>query len=105
MTVMDTPRDDFDSTLIRHGNEAATFHEMVEFAELLEERPISKLLEELPSLARLSTAKFNLTMQVLRRRFRGEVEADRETLRAFALEIASAVEDEQVRLRIQQLFA
>lgn len=99
------PPTDFDSTLIRHGNEAATFREMVEYAELLEERPLAKLLEELPALALLSSAKFDLTLQVLRRRFRGEQEADRQSLRAFALEVASGVKDAAVRYRIEKIFA
>lgn len=96
---------DFDSTLIRHGNEAATFREMVEYAELLEERPLSKLLDELPALALLSSAKFELTLNVLRRRFRGEPTAEREQLRTHAMGIASGVADVAARYRIEKIFA
>ncbi|MEK6371447.1 MAG: hypothetical protein AABO58_02015 [Acidobacteriota bacterium] len=53
-------RADFDSTLIRRGRSALSVSEMVAFVETLEARPLIKLLEELPELARPSDAKFVL---------------------------------------------
>src|SRR5215212_2365517 len=78
------PLADFDSTLIRRGRSALSMSEMVQFVETLEARPLIKLLEELPELARLSEAKFTLAMKTLRRRFRGERVPDQIQLREAA---------------------
>jgi hypothetical protein len=96
--------EEMNSTLVRRGSDAATFREMVEYAELLEERPLTKLLAELPGLAHLSKAKFDLTAQVLRRRFRKESDVDRQQLEAFADEIASTVEESETAERIRHVF-
>jgi hypothetical protein len=96
---------EFDSTLIRRGRRAVTFPEMVEFAATLETRPIIKLLEELPDLARLSEAKFSVASSVLRRRFRGETPVDQQQLKAFGYEIAARVFDASVADRIRSIFA
>src|SRR6185295_7121169 len=61
---------DFDSTLIRHGLQATTITEMTRFVSLMEERPLDKLLSELPGFALLSETKFSLARAVLRRRAR-----------------------------------
>ena len=95
--------DDFDSTLIRRGNDAATFREMADYAHMLEERPLAKLLMELPALAHLSSAKFDLTAAVLRRRFRLESETDREQLTVLAHEIAAEC-DTDTGDRIRAIF-
>ena len=94
-----------DSTLIRRGRTALTFWEMAQFAETLNSRPLMKLLEELPELARLSTAKFNLATITLRRRFRIEAPVDQIQLRAVANEIAASVEEPMAARRIRELFA
>src|SRR6476469_2881062 len=95
---------DFDSTLIRRGRKAVTFPEMVEFAATLETRPIVKLLEELPDLARLSDAKFSVASNILRRRFRGEAPIDQQQLKAFGYEVAARVFDPDVADRIRSIF-
>ena len=97
--------EEFSTTLIRAGNEAATFREMVEFAEMLEQRPVMKLLEDLPGLALLSEAKFNLATQILRRRFRHEADADRAQLITFANEIADSAHTPEASERIRHIFA
>jgi hypothetical protein len=81
---------DFDSTLIRRGFQAATFTEMEEFVETLQERPLDKLLAELPRLAALSEMKFNLARQVIRRRARSLSHVDREQLCVLGREVADA---------------
>ena len=96
---------DLDSTLIRRGRKAVTFNEMVEFAATVETRPIIKLLEELPDLARLSEAKFSVASNVLRRRFRGEAPIDQKQLKAFGYEIAARVFDADVADRIRSIFS
>ena len=96
---------DLDSTLIRRGRKAVTFPEMVEFAATLESRPIVKLLEELPDLARLSEAKFSVASNVLRRRFRGETPIDQQQLKAFGYEVAARVFDPGVADRIRSIFS
>ncbi len=98
-------RTDFDSTLIRRGRAALSVSEMVAFVETLEARPLMKLLEELPELARLSEAKFVLATKTLRRRFRSEAIVDQIQLRVAANEIADAIREPEAALRIRALFA
>jgi phosphoserine phosphatase len=94
---------DFDSTLIRRAVKAATFNEMAEFAATLENRPLDKLLADLPGIAGLSEMKFSLARQVIRRRSRELSAIDREQLRAFAEEIAAGA-PAVVAARIRELF-
>lgn len=96
--------DDLSSTLVRRGTDAATFRDMVNFAEMLEHRPLDKLLAELPALAHLSEAKFNLATVVLRNRFRKVDDVDREQLRILANEVASSAIDPLIQQRIRELF-
>jgi len=98
-------REECDSTLIRRGRSALTFSEMAQFADTLSSRPLPMLLEELPELARLSTAKFNLATITLRRRFRTEAPIDQLQLREIANEIAATVPDSNVATRIRELFS
>lgn len=83
---------------------AATLSEITEFAESLEHRPLDKLLAELPAVAALSRAKFDLARQVIRRRARQLSAVDVDQLRAFALEIA-ADSGGEVGQRIRSLFS
>ena len=94
---------DLDSTLIRRAVTAATFNEMAQFASTVENRPLDKLLAELPVIAALSDMKFSLARQVIRRRVRELAEADREQLRVFAEEIAANA-PAVVASRIRELF-
>ena len=103
--VAGTDMGDFDSTLIRSARGAVTFSDMVEFAEKLENRSLAQLLEELPELARLSTAKFDVATSVLRRRFRGESPVDQAQLRTFGNEIAERAGETTVARRIRAIFA
>jgi hypothetical protein len=77
---------------------------MVAFVDMLEARPLIKLLEELPDLARLSDAKFALATKTLRRRFRGESVVDQMQLRIVANDVAQAVEDGETAARVRGLF-
>lgn len=95
---------DPDSTLIRRGQSAFSYSDMVVFAETVESRPIGKLLEELPGIAGLSETKFHLAAKVLRQRFRGESPADQLQLRVIADEIAGSVPDGDLALRIRGIF-
>lgn len=96
------PRD-IDSTLIRVGTRAATLTEMSEFVETIETRPLDKLLTDLPGIAGLSAAKFDLARQVVRRRVRHLIDVEREQLRALANEVAASAADD-VAQRIHDLF-
>ncbi|HEX9986422.1 MAG TPA: hypothetical protein VGF69_24400 [Thermoanaerobaculia bacterium] len=100
---MVTPDEQFESTLIRRGVTAGTFREIEQFAQSLEDRPLDKLLSDLPGFARLSDTKFNLARQVLRRRVRTMPVVEREQLRLFAAEVASET-DENVSGRIEAIF-
>lgn len=93
-----------DSTLIRRGVSAATLSEITEFAESIEHRPLDKLLAELPALAALSRAKFDLARQVIRRRARQLAPVDLQQLQAFAVEIAADSGGEAGQ-RIRSLFS
>lgn len=94
---------DLDSTLIRRGSQAATLSEMVEFVTTIEQRPIGRLLEELPGIASLSEQKFNLARKVIRRRLRGLIDVEREQLRILADEVATTA-DTRTADRIQAIF-
>jgi len=94
---------DFESTLIRRGMQATTISEMTRFVTTIEDRPLDKLLCDLPGCALLSETKFSLARAVLRRRVRELDEVDRQQLRCFAFEIASETEPD-VAERIRTLF-
>ncbi len=96
--------DPHDSTLIRRGRSALSVSEMVSFVDMLEARPLLKLLEELPELARLSEAKFALATKTLRRRFRGESVVDQMQLRIVANDVAQAMADADAASRVRGLF-
>lgn len=94
---------DLDSTLIRRGVNAATLSDMADFVETIQQRPLDKLLAELPGLAALSQTKFSLARQVIRRRARTLGRPDYEQLRLVAFEIADDAGNE-VGERIRSLF-
>jgi hypothetical protein len=96
--------DPLDSTLIRRGRSALNISEMVAFVDMLEARPLIKLLEDLPELARLSEAKFALATRTLRRRFRGESVVDQMQLRIVANDVAQGIEDMDTAARVRGLF-
>jgi hypothetical protein len=96
--------DTLDSTLIRRGRSALSVSEMVAFVDTLEARPLLKLLEELPELARLSESKFALATKTLRRRFRGESIVDQMQLRIMANEVAQTIDDADAAARVRGLF-
>ena len=96
--------EDFDSTLIRSGRRAASFSDMVEFAKDVHERPLSKLFEELPQIARLSDTKFHLATNILRNRFRSQSGMDQMELRKIGSEIADRATNDWVADRIRSIF-
>jgi hypothetical protein len=100
---MDTAAEDFDSTLVRRGFRATTFNEVAAFAADVEDRPLERLLFDLPGIAELSDVKFSLARQVIRRRAKVLSEVDRAQLRVIADEIASAAPT-HIAVRIRNLF-
>jgi len=80
---------DFDSTLVRRGVRATTIADMRGFVAGLMDRPLDKLLCDLPGLALLSETKFMLAQQVLRRRLQNLPEVEREQLRILARTVAT----------------
>ena len=89
---------DPDSTLIRRGASAAKFSDMADFVDSIQIRPLDKLLAE------LSTTKFSLARQALRRRARSLQRADYEQLRVMAFEVADDAGAE-VGEKIRALFS
>lgn len=68
---------DFDSTLIRAGSGASTFGEIAAFTQMIEERPLPLLLDDLAALEFLSETKFQIARRTLRRRIRGMTTEER----------------------------
>jgi hypothetical protein len=97
-------QEEFASTLVRRGKDAMTYSDMVAFAESVETRPLSKVLEDLPGIAALSDSKFRIASTVLRRRFQLESPIEQIQLRVIADEIASATDDRIVANRIRDVF-
>ena len=95
---------DVDSTLVRSGRNAVTFTDMVTFVRTLEERPLMKLLDELPEIARLSETKFDLAMKTLRRRFHGHPPIEQVQLQVYANEVAECIEQPDVAQRVRSIF-
>ena len=96
--------EDLDSTLIRRAVSAATLSDMEDFVDTIQNRPLDKLLEDLPGLASLSSTKFSLARMVIRRRARTLEPPDLEQLRVMAYEIADGTSGD-VGERIRSLFA
>lgn len=94
---------DFDTTLIRSGIQATTISELARFVTTMEERPLDRLLNDLPGFALFSNSKFDLARAVLRRRSRELPAVEREQLRIHAEEVASRT-DAEVAVRIRALF-
>jgi hypothetical protein len=94
---------DFDSTLIRNGLQATTISEMTQFVATMDERPLDKLLQDLPGFALFSETKFSLARAVLRRRMRELPAVDREQLRTLAHEIADNAKSD-VAQRVRAIF-
>jgi hypothetical protein len=70
---MAVPKDD-DSTMVRRGKAAFSLTDMSKFVKDLQERPIGKLLEDLPGLLDLPEAKFALVSLALSKRMRGSAQ-------------------------------
>jgi hypothetical protein len=96
---------DADSTLIRRALDAVTYSDMVTFVRTLEERPVMKLLDELPDLARLSATKFDLAMKTLRRRFHTHPPIEQVQLQVYANEVAECIDEPEVAQRVRAIFS
>ncbi|HVE72280.1 MAG TPA: hypothetical protein VNI54_13005 [Thermoanaerobaculia bacterium] len=94
---------DFDSTLVKRGVSASTFNDMADFVDSIEQRPLDKLLGELPGLAQLSQTKFSLARQAIRRRTKALERPELEQIRLIAFEIADDAGAE-VGERIRSMF-
>ena len=94
---------DFDSTLIRNGLQATTISEMTRFVATMEQRPLDKLLQDLPGFALFSETKFSLARAVLRRRMKELSDGDREQLQVLADEVMMEAKTDVAR-RIHAIF-
>jgi hypothetical protein len=95
---------DFDSTLIRRAKHVDTVQEFAEFADTLERRPITKLLGELPALAKISKNQFLLATRVIRRRYFQQPTGEQFELQSVGLEIAAEVLDADTSAQIRSVF-
>ena len=96
--------EDVDSTLIRRGRQASSLSDMVEFAKSVHERPLAKVVEELPQIARLSDTKFNVATKILRQRFDAQSSEEKSVLRRIGQDIADSVSSDWVADRIRSIF-
>jgi hypothetical protein len=94
---------DFDTTLIRSGIQATTISELSKFVTAMEERPLDRLLSDLPGFALFSNSKFDLARAVFRRRIRTLAPVERLQLKIHAEEVAAHA-DAEVGERIRALF-
>src|SRR5687768_8282725 len=69
---MRSPEDDRsrESTMVRRGKAAFSLTDMSQFVRELQERPLPKLLEDLPGLLELPEAKFALVSLAMGKRMR-----------------------------------
>lgn len=96
---------DFDSTLIRRAKHVETAQEFAEFAHTLERRPITKLLTELPALAKVSINQFLMATTVIRRRYAEQPTAEQFELQSVGMEVAAEVLDADTSARIRSVFS
>jgi hypothetical protein len=90
-----------DSTIVRRGKEAFLFAEMGRFTRELQERPLQKLLEDLPGLLELGESKYALVAMTLKKRMRAS-EIEREAI-ATQLSTLRQRSPEAVRARCEAL--
>jgi hypothetical protein len=91
----------WDSTIVRHGKEAFLLAEIGKFSRELAERPLRKLIEDLPGLLDLPDSKYALVALTLKKRMRAsEIERD-----AIAAELQTLLQrsSETVRGRCEAL--
>jgi hypothetical protein len=88
------------STLVRSGKDALTFKEMGVFVKDIEERPIARLLDDLPGLMALPDAKYQLVVMVLRRKLRAGGEEWTALLERLD-NLQKSAEDPSVRSRVR----
>ena len=90
--------DDESTTLVRAGKLAMGYTEMVAFVKDIEERPTTRLVDDLEGLLALPEAKFQLVVIVLRKRTRSDV-PDRSALVGRLRYLQQHADDPTVRSR------
>jgi hypothetical protein len=91
------------SSVVIRGMDATTFEQMEAFVDDLQQRPLERLLKDLPRLARLSSTKFALVSYVIKRKFDSAPTQEREAMRASIQTSAAAEPDEGTRERLGKL--
>ena len=74
-------RREHSSSVVIRGLDATTFAQMEDFVDDLQSRPLDRLLNDLPKLARLSATKFALVSYVLKRKFESASTEEKESIR------------------------
>lgn len=88
MSPVQEPEVSFDSTLVRRGSGASRLSELIDFVDDLERRPLQKLASDLPGFMSLTGTKYDLVVQVLRRRLRKLEDAEKRQFRSTASAVA-----------------
>jgi hypothetical protein len=97
-----TQREQSSSVVIR-GLDATTFEQMEDFVDDLQQRPLDRLLRDLPRLARLSSTKFALVSYVMKRKFEGADATERERIRDQVTSVTSTEPEPDPRERLERL--
>ena len=92
-----------DSTMVRRGVSARSFSDMADFAEIIQRRPLDRLLGDFRELAALTDTKFSLLRSVLRRRLRELPQEERQSLRVATRE--KFADDRPLLDRLASIFA
>lgn len=82
------------SSVVIRGLDATTFEQMEDFVDDLQQRPLDRLLQDLPRLARLSSTKFALVSYVMKRKFEAAAPVERERMRETISAATTGVEDD-----------
>jgi hypothetical protein len=100
----DSGPNDAGSTLVHRGKSALTYTEMASFVRDIEQRPLSRLLSDLPGLMVLPDLKYQLVVMVLRKKVK-EGSADREPILERVRALQAGADDPTVRKRAEAFLA
>lgn len=88
------------SSVVMKAIDATTFTEMEAFVKDLENRPIERLLKDLPHLATLATTKVSLVSYVIAGKYKAADAAERTAIRDAIQSTASQLEVGEKRDRV-----
>lgn len=91
------------SSVVLRGIDARTFSEMESFVKDLEQRPVERLLRDLPELAELSPTKVSLISYVIHGKYRASEAEERDRMRESVAATFEALPAGIARERVGQI--